>query len=109
MRLRERDKRGVVLRERVGDDDVYRWTGAGVEIRAAVYPLTDELSVSQYGEETRRMRLLLYDGAEPRLAEGMGVCVDVPGGESCDYRVAGVDGWAHQRAVLKQIPKDLRR
>ena len=109
MRLRERDKRAIVVRERVGDDDVYRWTGAGVEIRAAVYPLADELSVRRYGEETRRMRLLLYDGAEPRLTEGMGVCVDVPGIESCDYRVTGVDGWAHQRAVLKQIPKDLRR
>lgn len=108
MRLRERDKQPVVLRERVGDDDLYKWTGAGVEFRATVYPLTDELSVQQYGEEVNRMRLLLYDRKEPRIAIGMGLCVDVPGDESCDYRVKSVDGWAHQRAVLERIPKGLR-
>ena len=107
MRLRERDKREVVLREPIGDEDLHKWQGPGIAIRASIYPLRDELSIKQYGAEVDRMRLLLYDGLIP-LVERMGVCVDVPGGESCDYKIVSVNGWDHQRATLRWIPPDLR-
>lgn len=107
MRLRERDKREVVLRERVDDEDLHKWKGPGVAIRAAVYPLTDQLSAQQYGAKIKSMRLLLYDG-EVKLTVGMGLCVDVPGGASCDYAIESVEGWDHQRATLEWIPENLR-
>ena len=107
MRLRERDKREVVLREPAGHDDLYTWKGPGIAIRAGVYPLRDELSIKQYGAEVDRMRLLLYDGLIP-LAERMGVCVDVPGGESCDYVIVSVNGWDHQRATMRRIEEGKR-
>jgi len=45
----------------------------------------------------------------PQIKAGMGVCVDVPGEESCDYRITGVEQWpGHVRAYLAFIPENRR-
>lgn len=107
MRLRERDKREVVLREPVPHDDLYLWQGPGLAVRAAVYPLSGQLAAQQYGDKLSQMRLMLYDGPEA-IRPALGVCVDVPGTQSCDYRVLSVERWDHQKATLEWIEEGKR-
>ena len=104
MRLRERDKQTVLLCEMTGmDDDRYTW-GAATPIRAAVYPFGERLQAQVYGERIGDIRLMLYDGPEA-LAPGMGVSL---GDGAPQYRIASVERWAHQRAVLERIPEGRR-
>lgn len=107
MRLRERDKRVVVLRVPLPHDDLYIWQGPGLAVRAAVYPLSGQLAAQMYGDKLTQMRLMLYDGPET-IRPGLGVCVDVPGTQSCDYRVVSVERWGHQKVTLEWIPPDMR-
>lgn len=104
MRLRERDKQTVVLREPAGMDDEGTTWGAATAIRAAVYPAGERLDRRVYGERVERMRLMLYDGAV-RLRPGMGValCGDVP-----QYRIESVEAWSHQRALLAGLSEGRR-
>lgn len=97
MRLREREKRDVLLRAFTGlDDDVYTF-GEGVPARASVYPLTSGMDARVTGEqETLRLRML-YDGGEP-LQVGMGVTL-----ADGLYRIVSLNRWAHQEAVLERM------
>lgn len=108
MRLREADKRPVTVKRPGAElDDLYTW-GAGKEIRAVIQPLTGTAAAQIYGETRSQARLMLYDGPE-KLEAGMGVCVDVDGGASCDYRIAEPPQvWSHQRAVLEWIKEGRR-
>lgn len=99
MRLREREKRDVQLRAFTGlDDDVYTF-GEGVHIRAAVYPVSDQLAVQVYGERVSQMRRMLYDGPE-RLEVGMGVAL-----HDGMYRIIALEAWTHQAATLERLPE----
>lgn len=101
MRLRERDKRDVYVSAWTGmHEDVYTW-GNSVAIRAAVYPLGQEIHSSVYGDGVKDMRLLLYDGKE-ELGVGMGVSLD---GGTPAYRIVSIEDWSHTRAVLERIPE----
>lgn len=108
MRLRERDKICVTVRECVGfDDDVYTW-GDGKTIRAGVYQNTRTIDAKIYGEKVRQTRLMLYDGADGEgvtLEAGMGVSLD--GGEPA-YRIKTVEGFSHQTALLELIAEGRR-
>ena len=74
MRLREREKRDVLLRAFTGlDEDVYTF-GEGVHVRAAIYPISGQLAAQVYGERVSYMCRMLYDGPV-RLEVGMGVAL----------------------------------
>lgn len=104
MRLRERDKQPVLLWTWTGmDEDRYTW-GEATPIRAAVYPAGERLDPKVYGERIGDMRLMLYDGPVA-LAPGMGVAL---GEGAPQYRIASVERWAHQRALLEWIPEGRR-
>lgn len=104
MRLRERDKRDVILRACTGlNDDAYTW-GEATAIRAAVYPAGRRLDPQVYGERVTDMRLLLYDGSLA-LEVGMGVALrDGPP----EWRIDSLEAWTHQTAVLERIPEGRR-
>lgn len=105
MRLRERDKRNVnVFRPEGEDEDVYRW-GECYEIRAAVYPNRRSIDAKVYGDRIRETQLMLYDGDLLRLDVGMGVSMD---GDVPAWRIASVERWDHQTAVLERIPEGRR-
>lgn len=106
MRLREADKRTVTIKPLLGDEDVYLW-GDGQSIRAVIQPVQDQISVQRYGDRIERMRRM-YTEAGIDLAVGMGVCLDVPGDASCDYRIVSVEQWDHTRATLEYIPEGRR-
>lgn len=104
MRLRERDKRDVIVYAFTGmDEDVYTW-GRGRCIRAAVYPAGCSVDKRVYGEGVKEERLMLYDGDEP-LCAGMGVSLD---GGTPAYRIVSIERWSHVRAVLERIPEGRR-
>ena len=105
MRLRERDKREVIVFLPEGmDDDVYLW-GECYEIRAAVYPNRRELDAKVYGDRIVETQLMLYDGDLLRLDVGMGVSLD---GDAPAWRIRSVERWDHQTAVLEEIPEGRR-
>ena len=106
MRLREADKRTVTVKPLLGDDDLYLW-GDGQPIRAVIQPVQDQVSVQRYGDRVEKMRRMYAEGGS-LIAVGMGVCLDVPGGASCDYRVISVEKWDHIRATLEWIPEGRR-
>ena len=100
MKLRELDKRDVLVYAWTGmDEDVYTW-GACTAIRAAVYPGSETIRRMPYGESAKQTAVLLYDG-DMTLETGMGVSLD---GGTPSYRIAQVERWAHTRAVLECIP-----
>lgn len=104
MRLRERDKQAVTLRECAGnDDDVYAW-GPETAIRAAVYPAGRSLDARVYGERIGDIRLMLYDGDVP-LEVGMGVALS---GGAPAFRIVALERWDHWRATLERIPEGRR-
>ena len=108
MRLRERDKRTIMMRrpdEENGGDDVIAW-GEGFEIRAAIYPAGKELEAQIYGERVSETLTMLYEGAKA-LEVGMGACVEVADGVP-DYRIIRIEKWAHTRATLEKIPEGRR-
>ena len=109
MRLRERDKRTIIVRRPDEDalsEDAYAW-GDTMTIRAAVYPAGRELDAQVYGERISDMRVMLYDGPEA-LEIGMGVCVE-PGDGVPDYRIIRLEQWTHVRATLERIPEGRRQ
>lgn len=107
MRLRERDKQDIILREAAGGGDRYSWR-PGIPLRAVLRPGTSQVMMALYGERTARMLLMLYDGGH-WLRERQGVCVEAGAQDSCDYRIVSVERWSgHQRAHLEWIPEDLR-
>ena len=85
MRLSERDKRPVTIRQPVDDEDQYRWMGSEV-IRTVVQPANSQTLAAIYGERAQRMLLMLYAGPF-QLEERQGVCVCVPPDAPCDYRI----------------------
>lgn len=107
MRLREADKRDVTLKPTgTPQDGVYTW-GEGIAIRAVIRPLTGTIAAQMYGDKLSQTRLMLYEGPE-LLALGMGLCVEVPGEASCDYRITALEQWDHWRATLEWIKEGLR-
>ena len=109
MRLRERDKRTIIVRrpdEDALNEDAYAW-GDTMTMRAAIYPAGRELDAQVYGERISDMRVMLYDGPEA-LEIGMGVCVNDAGGVP-DYRIIRLEQWAHVRATLERIPEGRRQ
>lgn len=104
MRLRERDKREVMVHTFTGlDDDVYTWGDTAV-IRAAVYPQGIRLDQRAYGDRRKDQRLLLYDGAV-KLHVGMGVSFD---GGTPAFRIVSLEERSHVSAVLESIPEGAR-
>jgi hypothetical protein len=104
MRLLEKDKRNVWVSVQTGaHDDVYTW-GEATLLRAAVYPLGEEISASVYGDCVKDQRLLLYDGKEA-LSVGMGVSLD---GGTPSFRIVKIESFSHTRAVLERIPEERR-
>lgn len=105
MRLREREKKDVIVYNPAGfDDDVYLW-GESESIRAAIYPNTRFIDARIYGDRIRETKMMLYDGAKS-LEVGMGVSLD---GRTPAYRIESVEPWfGHQAAVLQWIPEGRR-
>ena len=104
MRLREKDKRDVIISTFTGmHDDVYTW-GEQAAVRAAVYPMGQGLDFRVYGDCIQDRRLMLYDGEE-KISVGMGVSLD---GGAPAFRVVSVEAWDHTRAILERIPDGRR-
>lgn len=107
MRLMENRKRPVTLRPKIGGTDIPVW-GVGTVIRSIIQPVSSKVLAEMYGERITKMKLLLYDGATI-ITEGMGVCVELPGDQPCDYKVICTEQWAgHQRAIIEWIPANRR-
>ena len=104
MRLREREKREIVIYPWLNaEEDAYTW-GEPFAVRAAVYPLGQKLQNAVYGEQVTDKRLMLYDGKEP-LQVGMGVSLD---GGAPAFRIVSMETWRHVSAVLERIPEGRR-
>ena len=86
-----------------GQDEVFTW-GTPVAIRAAVYPLGENMDTAAYGESVKDMRRMLYDGKEA-LCVGMGVSLD---GGTPVYRIVSMEKWSHTSAVIERIPEGRR-
>lgn len=79
MRLRERDKRQIVIMppdNENNDNRTYKWKNDGMAIDAIVRPMSNELVAKVYGQNHAIMMELLYDGDET-LKVGMGVHVEL--------------------------------
>ena len=104
MRLREKDKRDVIISAFTGmHDDVYTW-GEQAAVRAAVYPMGQGLDSRVYGDCIQDRRLMLYDGEE-KISVGMGVSLD---GGAPAYRITALEAWSHVRAEIERIPEGRR-
>ena len=79
---------------------------SGVEILAAIQPVSAEMKQRLYGEEKVELRLMLT-GTALELKEGFGVCVERQDGV-CDFQIARpVEHWmGHKRAILRRLRED---
>lgn len=92
--------------DRVTDAVEPRYEETGVEILAAIQPVSADMKQRLYGEEKAELRLMLAP-ADARLKEGFGVCVERQDGV-CDFQISRpVESWmGHQRAILKRLRED---
>lgn len=92
--------------ERVTDTVVPCFEESGVEILAAIQPVSADMKQRLYGEERAELHLMLTD-TEAELKEGFGVCVERQDGV-CDFQIARpVERWrGHKRALLKRLMED---
>ncbi len=107
MRLRERDKRTLYIRPKVGSEpNAYQEPipvyGEPVEIRAACQDAGSQVDIQLYGERVKRMLTIYYDGLE-QVCEGDGLCIHVAATAPPDYRVVSVAGWDHQVVQAEKI------
>ena len=116
MRLLERNKQTLTLKPPMEklkynpQEHLYRFDGSkAVSIRAVVQPMSGYTAAQLYGTTIHLKRRLLYDG-ETLLTLGMGVCVDVPHDQPCDYRIEETPAkWSgHWNAVLAYLPPEQR-
>lgn len=105
MRLRRRDQRAVVIKQRITvkepDGTTYEDWGEPVTIYGNVQPAGGRVMAEMYGERLGYM-LTLYVEGRPNIPESAGVCVytvDMP-----DYKVVAVRPWgAHTVVDLEKV------
>lgn len=114
MRLYERDKKDHWLRRPEGNGrDEYNeprieWGEARL-ILAVRQPLSSQIDAATYGEQVKRMYMLLCDGEQP-MTEGDRLCIFAPPDEPPDYKVVSAQVWnGHRRYDVQLIPEHKRR
>lgn len=97
MRLRERDKRPVIFRQRIPLEDpdgtTYEgWDPVCIEIRGNVQPAGGRVMAEMYGERLAYMRAMYVEQEPPMALESAGACLyRVP---DPDYKVVAVRPWS---------------
>lgn len=105
MRLRQRDKRAVMIRQRITitepDATTYEDWGDPVTVYGNVQPAGGRVMAEMYGECMGYM-LTMYVEGKPSISEGAGACIysnDIP-----DYKVVAVRPWgAHTVVDLEKV------
>jgi len=105
MSLAKKHLRSVALKKPV---KTVRGSGYAEEYECrevSVQPLSGMLAAQMYGEKLTKMELVIAPPSV-RLAEGMGMCVDVPPDKPPDYKVVYVESWpSHTIAHIELLPK----
>lgn len=97
-------QRMVTIRAPMRGGGGYAFAREGREVPASIQPLRGDLAQREYGAQPAELRLMLC-GLCGEPAVGDGVCVDVPGGASPDFRVVYAARWpGHWEAHLRLIP-----
>lgn len=108
MRLRQRDLKPYIVRERVSvrepGGNVYEdWSEDSHEIKANVQPAGGKLMLEMYGERLNYM-MVAYLSLDNRIKETDGVYVNVETDKDPDYRVIALRAWnTHLVADLEKI------
>lgn len=108
MSLRKSAMRSMAVKHPIDSKTGDGYEDAYQPLLGSLQPLSGSLVAQMYGERLRNMRLLLAAPAAP-VNEGDGVCVDVPGEESPDFKVVYVARWSRHLVVhLEYIPEGER-